>query len=323
MELFSSLGASLTSPMVLAFVLGIVATLFKSDLKFPEGMYMGLTIYLLFAIGLKGGVKLTSVSIVEFYKPCLAAIAMCVTIPIVAYFILQKLGKMDKLNAAAIAAHFGSVSAVTFSEGTAFLDLMNISYEGYMPAMLAIMEIPAIIIAIYFAKKAMPKSQSNMGKVMHELFTNKGTMLLLGGICIGLITGKKGFEQVAPLYDGLFRGILCLFLLEVGLVAGRRLFDLKKVGFFLVAFGLIMPVIHASVGIYLGHWAGLSMGGATIFGLLCASASYIAAPAAVRIAIPEANPTLYLTASLAIAFPFNVTIGLPLYLTIAQNLYAL
>jgi len=322
MELFSSFGASLASPMVLAFALGIIATLLKSDLKFPEGMYMGLTIYLLFAIGLKGGVKLTSVNIVDFYKPCLAAIAMCITIPIVAYFVLQKVGKMDKLNAAAIAAHFGSVSAVTFSEGTSFLDLLKIPYEGYMPAILAIMEIPAIIIAIYFAKKSMVKSQSNMGKIMHELFTNKGTILLLGGICIGLITGKKGFEQVAPVYDGLFRGILCLFLLEVGLVAGRRLFDLKKVGVFLFAFAIVMPVIHAIVGIYLGHWAGLSMGGATIFGLLCASASYIAAPAAVRIAIPEANPTYYLTASLAIVFPFNVTIGLPLYLTIAQNLYS-
>jgi len=323
MELFTSVGASLASPMVLAFALGIIATLLKSDLKFPEGMYMGLTIYLLFAIGLKGGVKLTSVNIVDFYQPGLAAIAMCVTIPIVSYYILQKLGKMDKLNAAAIAAHFGSVSAVTFSEGTSFLDLLKISYEGYMPAILAIMEIPAIIIAIYFAKKAMPQSQSNMGKVMHELFTNKGTILLLGGILIGLITGKKGFEQVAPLYDGLFRGILCLFLLEVGLICGRRLYDLKKVGFFLVAFGIVMPVIHATIGIYLGHWAGLSMGGATIFGLLCASASYIAAPAAVRIAIPEANPSYYLTLSLAITFPFNVTVGLPLYLTIAQKLYAM
>jgi hypothetical protein len=321
MELFSSFGASLASPMVLAFVLGIVATQLKSDLKFPEGMYMGLTIYLLFSIGLKGGVKLQSVSIADFYKPGLAAIAMCIAIPIVAYLLLHKLGKFDKLNAAAVAAHFGSVSAVTFSEGTAFLDLVKIPYEGYMPAMLAIMEIPAIIIAIYIAKKAMPKTQSNMGKVMHELFTNKGTILLLGGIAIGLVTGKNGFEQVAPFYDGLFRGILCLFLLEVGLVAGRRLYDLKKVGLFLIAFGIIMPIVHATVGIYLGHWAGLTLGGSTIFGLLCASASYIAAPAAVRIAIPEANPTYYLTGSLAIAFPFNVTIGLPLYLTIAQNLY--
>lgn len=323
MDLFSSIGASLASPMVLAFALGIAATLVKSDLKFPEGMYMGLTIYLLFAIGMKGGVKLSTVYIGDFYKPCLVAILMCLAIPLLAYVILHKIGRMDKLNAAAIAAHFGSVSAVTFSEGTSFLDMMHISYEGYMPAMLAIMEIPAIIVSIYLAKKAMPQTDSKMGKVMHELFTNKGTMLLLGGIVIGLITGKKGFDQVAPVYDGLFRGILCLFLLEVGLVAGRRLYDLKKVGFFLLGFGIVMPVIHATVGIYLGHWAGLSVGGATIFGLLCASASYIAAPAAIRIAIPEANPTYYLTGSLAIAFPFNVTIGLPLYLTIAHYIYAI
>jgi hypothetical protein len=323
MELFSSLGASLTSPMVLAFLLGIAATLLKSDLKFPEGMYMGLTIYLLFAIGVKGGVKLSSTALVDFYKPGLAAIAMCCIIPVVAYFILTRLGRFDALNAAAIAAHFGSVSAVTFSEGSAFLDLMKIEYEGYMPAMLAIMEIPAIIIALFIARKNMTNTDSSMGKVFHELFTNKGTMLLLGGILIGLISGKKGFDQIQPMYDGLFRGMLCLFLLEVGLVTGRRLFDLKKAGPFLLAFGIIMPVLHATAGIMLGHWAGLSFGGATLFGLLCASASYIAAPAAIRIAIPEANPTLYLTGSLVIAFPFNVTIGLPIYLTIAKSIYGL
>jgi len=323
MEVFSSLGASLTSPMVLAFVLGIIVTLVKSDLKFPEGMYMGLTIFLLFAIGLKGGVKLSATSIEDFYKPCLAAIFMCCTIPLLAFFLLHKLGKFDVPNAAAIAAHFGSVSAVTFSEGTAFMDLLGIKYEGFMPAMLAIMEIPAIIICIFLSMKySNSVSKTPMKKVLHELFTNKGTMLLIGGLAIGLITGKKGFEQVAPMYDGLFRGILCLFLLEVGLVTGRRLYDLKKVGGFLIGFGIIMPVIHATVGIYLAFICGLSMGGATIFGLLCASASYIAAPAAIRIAIPEANPTYYLSGALAIAFPFNVTVGLPLYLSIAQLIYA-
>lgn len=322
MELGSALFASLTSPMVLAFLLGILATLLRSDLKFPDGMYMGLTIYLLFAIGLKGGVKLSDVAFVDFYKPLLAAIAACLLIAAVSFVILTKLGKFDNANAAAIAAHFGSVSAVTFSEGLAFLELMGISFEGFMPAILAIMEVPAILLSIWLARRHAPQSQQGMGKVMHELFTNKGTMLLLGGLGIGLITQKSGFEQVAPMYDGLFRGVLCLFLLEVGLVAGRRLFELKKVGFFLLAYGLVMPVLHATMGVFLAQWAGLSMGGATLFGLLCASASYIAAPAAVRIAIPEANPTLYLTGSLAIAFPFNVTIGLPLYLYIAQIIYA-
>lgn len=307
--------------MVLAFLLGILATLLRSDLKFPEGMYMGLTIYLLFAIGIKGGVKLSGVALEDFYKPLIAAVAACLVIPSVSFVVLTRLGKFDPLNAAAIAAHFGSVSAVTFSEGLAFLELMNIEFEGYMPAILAIMEVPAILLSIWIAKRNTPRQSEGMGKVMHELLTNKGTVLLIGGIAIGLITQKTGFEQVAPLYDGLFRGVLCLFLLEVGLVAGRRLFELKKVGFFLLGYGIVMPILHAVLGVFLAQWAGLSLGGATLFALLCASASYIAAPAAIRIAIPEANPTLYLTGSLAVAFPFNVTIGLPLYLSIAQYVY--
>jgi len=323
MDLFSTMGASLLSPMVLAFALGIAATLVKSDLKYPEGMYMGLTIYLLFAIGLKGGVKLSMVSPSEIMKPTLAALMLCILIPLFSYFLLRKAGRMNSFDAAAIAAHFGSVSAVTFSEGTAFLDILKIPYEGYMPAIVAIMEMPAILIAIFLAKRAMQQSNHSMGKVIHELFTNKGSLLLIGGICIGFATGKKGFEQVSPLFDGLFRGMLCLFLLDVGLVTGRRLFELKKAGAFLFVYALFMPFVHAALGILAAHWAGLSMGGATLFGILCSSASYIAAPAAVRLAIPEANPSYYLTASLAIAFPVNVTIGIPVYLSFAQYIYAI
>lgn len=323
MDLISTMGASLLSPMVLSFALGILATLVKSDLKYPEGMYMGLTIYLLFSIGLKGGVKLSAVSPSEIMMPTLAALAMCIIIPLLSYFLLKNIGKMKTVDAAAIAAHFGSVSAVTFSEGTAFLDLIKVPYEGYMPAIVAIMEMPAILIAIFLAKRAMPDSEGSMGKVLHELFTNKGSLLLIGGILIGFATGKKGFEQVSPLFEGLFRGMLCLFLLEVGLVTGRRLFELKKAGVFLFIYALFLPFVHAAAGIYAAHWAGLSMGGATLFGILCSSASYIAAPAAVRLAIPEANPSYYLTASLAIAFPVNVTIGIPVYLSMAQYIYSI
>ncbi|MFN4853215.1 MAG: sodium-dependent bicarbonate transport family permease [Bacteroidota bacterium] len=323
MDLISTMGASLLSPMVLSFALGILATLVKSDLKYPEGMYMGLTIYLLFSIGLKGGVKLSAVSPSEIMMPTIAALAMCIIIPLLSYFLLKSIGKMKTVDAAAIAAHFGSVSAVTFSEGTAFLDLIKVPYEGYMPAIVAIMEMPAILIAIFLAKRSMSDTEGSMGKVVHELFTNKGSLLLIGGILIGFATGKKGFEQVSPLFEGLFRGMLCLFLLEVGLVTGRRLFELKKAGAFLFIYALFMPFVHAAAGIYAAHWAGLSMGGATLFGILCSSASYIAAPAAVRLAIPEANPTYYLTASLAIAFPVNVTIGIPLYLNMAQYIYSI
>jgi hypothetical protein len=192
-----------------------------------------------------------------------------------------------------------------------------------MPAIVAIMEMPAILIAIFLAKRSMSNTEGSMGKVVHELFTNKGSLLLIGGILIGFATGKKGFEQVSPLFEGLFRGMLCLFLLEVGLVTGRRLFELKKAGAFLFIYALFMPFVHAAAGIYAAHWAGLSMGGATLFGILCSSASYIAAPAAVRLALPEANPSYYLTASLAIAFPVNVTIGIPLYLNMAQYIYSI
>jgi hypothetical protein len=321
MDILSNLSASMTSPMVLAFLLGIVATLLRSDLKFPDGMYAGLTIYLLFAIGLKGGVKLSGVTLDEVILPVLAAISMCLIIPVTSFFILNKIGKIDTPNAAALAAHFGSVSAVTFNTGIAFMDGRQVFYEGYVPALLAIMEVPAIIMSLYLAKRHMEQRTESSGKLYHELFTNKGTVLLIGGIIIGIISGKQGYEQVSPLFNDAFRGVLCLFLLEVGLVAGRRLGDLKRAGLFLAAFSIIMPVVHATAGIFLAKWVGMSVGGATIFGLLCGSASYIAAPAAVRIALPEANPSLYLTASLAIVFPFNVTLGLPLYLTIAQKIY--
>lgn len=325
MLLFSiqPLTGSLTSPMVLAFLLGIIATLIKSDLKFPEGMYLGLTIFLLFAIGLKGGYKLSHTHLSDFWKPALGAVLVCVSFPLLSYFILKRILGFDAINAAAIAAHVGSVSVVTFSQTLVMLDKMQITYEGYMPAILAIMEVPGILVALYLAQRnaSLPKEERN--SVLHELLTNKGMVLLIGGILIGLATGDDGYHQVEPLYDGMFKGILCLFLLEVGLVTGRRLFDLKKVGPKLLLYGLLIPIIHAGIGIMVAHAAGLSIGGATAFATLCASASYIAAPAAVRIALPEANPTYYLTVALVIIFPFNLTVGISLYYKLAQYIYAI
>lgn len=323
MEILNSLIANLQTPMFLAFLLGIFATLVKSDLKFPDGMYTGITIYLLFAIGLKGGVKLNSTTIEEFYKPAIAALTLCISIPIIAYYILTKLGGYDKENAAALSAHYGSVSAVTFSEALAFLESLHIPYEGYMPSMLAIMEIPAIIVALFILKINSSKEKESMSwkKVAHELFTGKGTLLLIGGLIIGMISGKKGHVQFAPLFEVPFRGMLILFLLEVGIVTGRRITDLKKAGVFLIAFGILFPICNGMFGLILGKTVGLSMGGATILATLSASASYIAAPAAIRIAIPEASPAVYLTSSLAITFPFNLSIGLPLYLAVSKYLY--
>lgn len=314
--MIESLFNSLSSPMVLAFVLGVFATLIRSDLKLPEGMYLGLTVYLLFAIGIKGGVKLTHTPFVDFYQSGLIAIFMCLIIPIYAYQILKRIAGFDGINAAAMAAHFGSVSVVTFSQTLVHMESNNIPYEGFVSALLAIMEVPGIMVALYLAKRNQPGATETLNtqqEILKELLTGKGFVLLIGGLLIGLATGDKGYTQVSPFFDAPFKGILCLFLLEVGLVTGRRLGDLKRVGFKLVTAAIAIPIINAFIGIWLASLIGLDVGTATIFGVLCASASYIAAPAAVRIALPEANPGYYLTAALAVAFPFNVTIGIPLY----------
>jgi uncharacterized protein len=322
---FDAVAVSLLSPMVLAFLLGILATLVKSDLRIPDELYMALTIYLLVAIGLKGGYKLSITPLGEVWKPALAAIALGILIPLWSYPVLRWMGKFEIADAAAIAAHYGSVSAVTFGEALAFHDNMGLHYEGFMPGLLAIMEVPAILVAILVARTALrgkaTPGEASTGAVLRELFAGKSTLLLVGCLVIGMIASKRGWDQVSPFFDVPFRGILTLFLLEAGLVTGRRIFDLKKAGFFLVGFGIAMPVIHATIAIVLGKYCGMSMGGSTILGVLAASASYIAAPAAVRVALPQANPAFYLTASLAITFPFNIIVGLPLYHTIAALIY--
>jgi uncharacterized protein len=316
---------SILSPMVLAFLLGIIASRIKSDLKFPDSLYQSLTIYLLIAIGMKGGYKLSLATFTEVFQPAMVAIGLCCSIPLWTYWLMRRAGKFDVYNSAALAAHYGSVSAVTFSAALAFHESLQIPFEGFMPSMLAMMEIPAILIGISLARINAPvsdnKEQIPLKEVARELFAGKSSLLLLGFLIIGFFVGKTGWEQVAPLFDVPFKGILTLFLLEAGLVAGRKLSDLKKGGLFLVGFGILFPIIHAVIGIYLGQLAGLSLGGAAILGTLAASASYIAAPAACRVALPEANPSYYLTSALAITFPFNITIGLPLYHEIAKMIF--
>jgi uncharacterized protein len=326
MDLFQILSSSLLSPMVLAFALGILATLVKSDLKFPAELYTALTIYLLFAIGLKGGMKLEGMSLAVVGGPLLVAVFLSMVIPVWCFYLLKGAVGLDKINAAAIAAHYGSVSAVTFSAALAFLEAMKVEVEGFAPALLAVMEAPAIVIAVFLAirkPRGEPAAQGEFKRLLHDLLTGKGIILLLGGLVIGLATGKQGFEKVAPLFDAPFQGILTLFLLEVGLVTGRRLHELKTTGWRLVAFAIVMPIIHGLLGAVLGQWCGLGLGGATIMATLAASASYIAAPAAVRIALPEASPALSLTSALAITFPFNVVLGIPLYHAFAKFLFTL
>jgi len=295
--------------MVLAFVLGAVATLVRSDLKIPDALYDSLAIYLLLAIGLKGGVALSEARLAEVALPALVTIALGAATPLWCVAILRRLGRLDRVNAAAIAAHYGSVSAVTFIACLAFLQQIGQPYEGFVPALVALLEVPGIVVALLLARR---RGDAHWGATIRELLTGKSVVLLAGGLAIGWVTGRPGFAHVAPLFEGLFRGALVLFLLEMGLVAARRFRDLRRVGPFLIGFGLVMPVLHAALGVSLGTLAGLSVGGATVLGILAGSASYIAAPAAVRIALPEANPSLYLTASLAVTFPFNLAVGIPL-----------
>ncbi len=307
--------------MVLAFALGILATLVRSDLKIPPEIYAALSIYLLFAIGLKGGVKLDGVDLAAVARPVAAALFLSVAIPWWSYGILRRCCSLDPVNAGAIAAHYGSVSAVTFAAAMAFLEKSGTVMEAYLPALLAIMEVPAIVVAIFLARRALRHTLATpggFGPVLHELLTGKGVLLLLGGMAIGVLSGPSGYAQVAPLFDAPFKGMLTLFLLEIGLVTGRHLADLKAVGWRLVIFALVMPPLHGLLGVLLAGAAGMTVGGATILGTLAASASYIAAPAAVRIALPQASPALYLTTALAITFPFNVIIGIPIYHGLAQ-----
>lgn len=325
METLDFVRANLLSPMVLAFLLGIVATLVRSDLRFPPELYTALSIYLLLAIGLKGGAELARTPFAELWRPALLTLALGSAIPFWSYFILRRLGGFDIANAAALAAHYGSVSAVTFIASQTFLQGLRVPFEGFMPTLVALLEVPAIMIALLIARLGLSREaagpRASWSALLHEVFAGRSILLLLGGLAIGYLSGPAGLEQVAPLFVEPFRGVLALFLLEMGMVAARRFGDLRKVGAFLLGFGLIMPVLHGVLGVLVGYASGLSAGGATIVAVLAASASYIAAPAAVRIALPQANPSYYLTASLTITFPFNLTVGIPLYYTVARAVY--
>ncbi|REJ76902.1 MAG: sodium-dependent bicarbonate transport family permease [Acidobacteria bacterium] len=321
MELLNGLQANLLSPPVLFFVLGIVAAVARSDLRFPEALYVSLTIYLLAAIGFKGGVAIAEAGLATVWLPTLAAVALGALIPLWSYPILRFVGRLKVVDAAAIAGHYGSVSAVTFIAATSFLQALGQSYEGHATAFLAAMEAPAIIVAILIAKTVLrgeDDATGTLGKVLHEALLGRSVFLLIGTMLAGFLCGERGMQAVSGLFTEPFQGVLALFLLELGVVAGRRLQDLREVGAFLAVFGIVMPLLHGAVGVLLGSAVGLSLGGTTLLAVLAASASYIAAPAAMRLSLPDANPTLYLSASLVITFPFNVTLGIPIYYAMAR-----
>jgi hypothetical protein len=306
-----------TSAPVLAFVLGLLAVAIKSDLRLPESVYQGLSIYLLLGIGIKGGVALSEANIEEVWLPILGTLALGILIPLLAFVVLGTLTKLDTINKGALAAHYGSTSLVTFSAALIFVESQNISYEGYVTTLLAILEVPGIVVGLLLASRGLNRGL-NWGQSLREIVTSRSIVLLAGGLVLGLITGAGGYEKIEPLFGGLFTGALALFLLEMGIVAGRRLPDVKKAGLGLVVFSIGFPIVSGSLGVLVGELTGLSLGGSVILGVLAASASYIAAPAAVRLALPEASPGIYLTASLAITFPFNLIFGIPIMFAVGQ-----
>ena len=299
--------------VVLFFLLGLGARLAGSDLRLPESLYEALSIFLLLAIGIKGGVEVAGQPLAIVGPQAVAVIALGILIPLIAFPILRSLGRLNRFDAGALAAHYGSVSVVTFAVAITFLTSRGIDYEAYFPVFVVMMEAPAIVVGIVLARRGATDKPVAWGALAHEVLLGKSIVLLLGGLAIGWIAGPSGIVPVKALFTDLFKGVLALFLLEMGLVAGGRAGEIRRYGVFLVAFGIGMPVLSAAIGIAFALAMGLSPGGIVLLATLAASASYIAAPAALRIALPEANPGLSIAASLGITFPFNITLGIPLY----------
>lgn len=310
--------ANLLSPVVLCFALGIAAKLLRSEFSLPKDAYAVLGVYLLFAIGLKGGAELRHADLGEIAWPVVATLGLGVITPLSTFAVVRWVGKLSAADAAALAAHYGSVSAVTFIAAQQFAAAMGMPAEGYMATLLTLLESPGINIALAIGALQTADRSRPRGEVLHEVLAGRSMVLLVGGLLIGLAIGEQHYARIAPVYEGLFTGVLMLFLLEMGIVAAARLGDLRKVGGFLLVFGMAVPVVHGLLGVALGHWSGLSVGGAAVLGAMAASASYIAAPPAVRLVLPQANPTYYLTCALGVTFPFNLVVGIPLYFEAAR-----
>lgn len=322
--------ANLTSPIVLFFALGLAAALARSDLAIPEAVAKGLALYLMMAIGFKGGASVAGHGIdARLIGAVIAGALLSFSIPWVAFQILQRTTRLPKVDAAAVAAHYGSISIVTFVAATESVRLSGLAAEGYLVAVAAVMEAPAILTALWLARGARKaagrpaesESDEPPGALIREILLNGSIVLLAGAFVIGWITGDRGIEIVSPFLVAPFQGVLCLFLLDMGLVAGRGLRSgWRELKGPVLAFGLYMPLVGAALAAVVSLPLGLSVGGTALLITLSASASYIAVPAAMRLALPEARPAIYLTLSLGVTFPFNLTLGIPLYIAIAEAL---
>ncbi len=304
---------TLASPVILFFLLGLLAAALKSELAIPEAMAKGMSVYLMAAIGLKGGVAIADSGVNGEVAAAVAiGIVASLGIPFAAYGLLRSFGRLSRINAGAVAAHYGSVSVVTFVTAVEILSAIDLAPAGYMVAVLAVMETPAILSGLYLARRGVRASEQDGGSLWREVFLNASVVLLLGSFAIGWIAGPEKFEQVKPVFDTGFKGILCLFLLDMGLIAARRLIQSRAINWRLVTLAIVFPLVNGALGVVAGTAISLDVGSAAAFGVLCASASYIAVPAAMRLALPEADPGIYLTMSLSLSFPFNLIVNISL-----------
>ena len=344
MDILQLIQSNLLTPIVLFFLFGIIAARIKSDLKIPEAISEFLPIYLLAAIGLHGGIQMRTTGFENMLIPMLVAIGLSLLFTLNHYQILRKLGKFNIFDSYALASTYGAVGAVTFSVGLSFLKNQGVTSEGYLAAVLAVLEPVAFILAIFLTNMAVSKqinakkqsftndsksdidvglneTKIKLSKVLRESVTGKAVVILLGSIVIGYIIGEEGFGPIKFVFDELFIGAIVIFMIEMGIIAGQRLDDIKKVGIFLTSFAIIMPTFNGIIGVVVATLMGLSLGGSVMFGLLLASASFIAAPAVLRNAIPQANPSLYITSALGITFPYNIIVLLPIMFAVASFLH--
>ncbi|MFB5636057.1 MAG: sodium-dependent bicarbonate transport family permease [Nitrosopumilus sp.] len=339
MDILQLISSNLLTPIILFFLFGIIAARIKSDLKIPEAISEFLPIYLLAAIGLHGGIEMRNTGFENMLIPMLVAIGLSLIFTLNHYQILRRLGKFNIFDSYALASTYGAVGAVTFSVGLSFLKNQGVTSEGYLAAILAVLEPVAFILAIFLTNMAVSKqirqkkqsfskdnseidiglqeTKTKLSRVLHESITGKAIVILLGSIVIGYIIGEEGFSSIRIVFDEMFTGAIVIFMIEMGIIAGQRLDDIKKVGLFLTAFAIIMPTFNGVIGVLVATAMGLSLGGAVMFGLLLASASFIAAPAVLRHAIPQAKPSLYITSALGITFPYNIIVLLPIMFSIS------
>ena len=323
--------------VVLFLILGVIARLGKSDLKLPQALYEALSVYLLLAIGLKGGIELNKQSLAAVLPQILACMALGGLIPVLMTPALKRMG-FSGVDSAVLAAHYGSVSVVTFAVASSYLQRQAIAFEAHAALWVAVMEAPGIVAGVFLARRELSRARAlelsrakalegratdaknNWREIAHEVLFGKSVLLLAGGLAIGAVMGEAGLKPIAPLFTDLFKGVLALFLLELGLVAGAQLPEVKRYGIRLLIVGIVSPLVLSLLGAALGKALGLSTGGIAILATLAASASYIAAPTAMRMAVPQGNAGLSIAAALGISFPFNIVVGVPLYTWLAQRI---